>query len=121
MFVSVFCYCWGDKLALVGCLQQLLVHESTFAEGTRSYAKERGHSTAKMAGEFAAIVGAKRLLLNHFSNSFASAYGEASVSALRTPDVLQDPRGVPRKGDRRRGGKSDNPAPHPKFPKMADK
>lgn len=57
----------GDLLAeaATGCCA--IVHESTFAEGEEEKAKIGGHSTSKMAGEFARRVRAGMLFLTHFS------------------------------------------------------
>lgn len=44
-----------------------LIHESSFLETERERAGETKHSTAGMAGEIAKRVGAKQLILTHFS------------------------------------------------------
>ncbi|KAI5893383.1 Metallo-hydrolase/oxidoreductase [Schizophyllum commune H4-8] len=64
----------------------LLVHEATLAhlpgvdpstkradtyESVEERAKSRGHSTPQMAGAFAKRIGAKRLVLNHFSRRYS--------------------------------------------------
>jgi len=45
----------------------ILVHEATCSDDTKSIAIERGHSTARMAGQFGKKIRAKKLILNHFS------------------------------------------------------
>jgi len=50
-----------------------LVHESTFDGDNEKLAVPRGHSTAKMAGEFANVLRVKNLILTHFSARFASS------------------------------------------------
>ena len=45
----------------------VLIHESSFLESEKERAWETRHSTAKMAGEIASKVGAKQLVLTHFS------------------------------------------------------
>jgi ribonuclease Z len=44
-----------------------VVHESTFDDASAALAAPRGHSTARMAGAFAAAAGASVLVLTHFS------------------------------------------------------
>lgn len=50
----------------------VLLHESTLANEDHCLAAKRGHSTAGMAGDFAAAVDAKLLILTHFSNRFSA-------------------------------------------------
>lgn len=47
-----------------------LYHESTYLEDNKLKAGPRGHSTAAEAGEIAALAGAKRLVLGHYSRSY---------------------------------------------------
>ncbi|CAE6491150.1 unnamed protein product [Rhizoctonia solani] len=80
------CDPWGMKEMSLGA--SLLVHEATNAyiplevdpqgpgkreseDSIKERAMQRGHSTPRMAGEFARAIGAKRLVLNHFSSKFA--------------------------------------------------
>lgn len=92
----------GDTFDASGCASlaqdaDLVVHESTNAylptldeaqaegkkrdgalitrESVRATAKEHGHSTPEVAGEFARQVGAKRLALNHLSVKYPD-FGE---------------------------------------------
>ncbi|TRM67632.1 beta-lactamase-like protein [Schizophyllum amplum] len=87
----------GRKLAILGDTYDpspiaglaadadLLIHEATNAhlpgvdpntkledtyETVEARAKSRGHSTPQMAGAFARLTGAKRLVLNHFSSRY---------------------------------------------------
>lgn len=48
----------------------LLYHEATFAEEDNELAKETFHSTAKQAAEIANIIGAKKLVIGHFSSRY---------------------------------------------------
>lgn len=48
----------------------MLYHEATYAEDSRSVAAERGHSTASQAAEVARRAGAGRLLIGHFSSRY---------------------------------------------------
>eukprot|EP00940_MAST-03C_sp_MAST-3C-sp2_P001778 g1778.t1 len=63
----------------------VLVHEATYYEfGNRDVprhiVRRRGHSTARMAGEYAAKIGAKRLILNHVPSD---CRGARDVNELR--------------------------------------
>lgn len=49
-----------------------LYHEATYLDSERVKAIERYHSTAMQAAEIAAIAGAKRLILGHFSKRYFS-------------------------------------------------
>jgi len=57
----------------------LLVYEATLEEGTESMSRQRGHSTAKMAGELALEVNAKALAMNHISGRHD---GQESIDAM---------------------------------------
>jgi ribonuclease Z len=50
-----------------------VVHESTFNMDKQDLAIPRGHSTTRMAGAFAAHIGAKNLILTHFSARYPSS------------------------------------------------
>ncbi len=63
-----------------GC--EVLVHEATYAEALRAKALEYGHSTAAMAGELARLIGARTLVLTHFSARYTSAGADPSVDTL---------------------------------------
>lgn len=45
----------------------LLIYEATLEEGSEHVSRQRGHSTARMAGKFALEVNAKILAMNHIS------------------------------------------------------
>lgn len=60
----------------------VLVHEATYDEERHAQAVEWGHSTARMAGAFAARVRARLLVITHFSGRFTSGEGDHSVGAL---------------------------------------
>mmetsp|Transcript_26417 Transcript_26417/g.42445 ORF Transcript_26417/g.42445 Transcript_26417/m.42445 type:complete len:161 (-) Transcript_26417:41-523(-) len=76
------------KEASMGCM--LLVHESTFRSSEKEKARQWGHSTAGMAGRFAAEVKAKALVLTHISSRYSSEeelqglVDEAREAALST-------------------------------------
>jgi len=59
--------CNSDTLLSAGQNADLVSHEATFADSMRSKAYRASHSTAKMAGDFARRINAKRLVLTHFS------------------------------------------------------
>jgi len=48
----------------------LLIHEATFDHSMHDDAIHKGHSTAKMAGEFAKLTNVKLLALTHFSTRY---------------------------------------------------
>lgn len=48
----------------------LLYHEATYAEDSKSAAADRGHSTASQAAEVARRAGVGRLLIGHFSSRY---------------------------------------------------
>lgn len=48
----------------------LLYHEATYDHSMADKARQRGHSTALQAARFAAAIGARNLLLGHFSSRF---------------------------------------------------
>ncbi|CBY37291.1 unnamed protein product [Oikopleura dioica] len=54
----------------------LIMHEATLENDMESTAIEHGHSTPRMAVEFARRCGAKKLVLNHFSQRYRSEKDE---------------------------------------------
>jgi ribonuclease Z len=71
-----YAYCsdtaYSEKVidAVRGC--STVYHESTFLETEAERAKATFHSTARQAGKVAKEVGAKRLILGHFSSRYAT-------------------------------------------------
>jgi ribonuclease Z len=59
----------------------VLVHEATYLEEERGKSQAFGHSTARMAAQFAAAAGVKRLVLTHFSPRY-SLMGREEMGAL---------------------------------------
>jgi ribonuclease Z len=72
---KTYAYCsdtaYSEKVidAIMGCTT--VYHESTFLESETERAKSTFHSTAKQAATVAKRVGAKRLILGHFSSRYA--------------------------------------------------
>lgn len=66
--------CNSSAIASMATGADVLVHESTFNGAKRGEAIFKGHSTATMAGTFAADVKARSLILTHFSNRYAGGF-----------------------------------------------
>jgi len=69
----------SEHLAAMAREADVLVHEATFADGQEGKAARAGHSTARMAGRFAASVNARSLVLTHFSPRFAADIGDGGA------------------------------------------
>lgn len=91
----VICGDTADSRAIAGLAQgaDVLVHEATnaFLSGidkdtskaeTRRDAQIHGHSTPSIAGEFAKEIGAKRLVMNHFSSRYKGDQSLESMSIM---------------------------------------
>lgn len=50
-----------------------LYHEATYGDDKAPLARERGHSTARQAGEMAQMAGAQRLVIGHYSQSYTDS------------------------------------------------
>eukprot|EP00388_Colpodella_angusta_P025577 GDKK01003073.1.p1 GENE.GDKK01003073.1~~GDKK01003073.1.p1 ORF type:complete len:204 (-),score=21.51 GDKK01003073.1:71-682(-) len=60
----------SKRIAEIAKSSDWVVHESTFDDNCDKLAVPRGHSTARMAGAFAASILAKKLIITHFSARF---------------------------------------------------
>lgn len=66
-----------------------LYHEATYGEAEAHLARPRGHSTARQAGEIAAMAGAKRLILGHFSKRYTDeSHLVAEASQVFSGEVI---------------------------------
>ncbi len=63
-----------------------LVHESTLSNMPERFARQRGHSTAYMAGKFAGSVNAKNLILTHFGSKYLTR--EKDIKEIKDMDEL---------------------------------
>ncbi|KAL1747496.1 beta-lactamase-like protein [Schizophyllum fasciatum] len=86
-----------SPIALLAADADLLIHEATNAhlpgvdsstkaedtyETAEERAKSRGHSTPQMAGAFAKRIGARRLVLNHFSSRYPGDESEETQKVM---------------------------------------
>ena len=66
----------------------VLIHEATFLESERQMAVEKKHSTAREAAEVAKALGAKKLILFHFSPRIDDLSLAEAEARERFPDVV---------------------------------
>lgn len=91
----VICGDTADSRAIAGLAEgaDVLVHEATNAflsgidkdtskDAVTTDAKIHGHSTPTIAGDFAKQIGAKRLVLNHFSSRYKGDQSLESISIM---------------------------------------
>ncbi len=70
----------GISAAAQGC--DLLVHEATYEASRTAKAEQWGHSTSAMAGAFARSVGARHLIITHFSSRYTDADADGGIAQL---------------------------------------
>ncbi|KAJ3121361.1 hypothetical protein HK101_006752, partial [Irineochytrium annulatum] len=63
------------------CLASDVAVGST-VESVEALTREHGHSTPQMAGSWAKKVGARKLVLNHFSSRYSGASDEESLAVM---------------------------------------
>jgi ribonuclease BN (tRNA processing enzyme) len=81
--------CDSSAVLLHGRGFAAVVHESTFDDASEALAFPRGHSTARMAGTFAAAADAERLILTHFSQRFRPRSKDAEAEEVMRAIVAQ--------------------------------
>ena len=93
----------GRKVVLLGDTQDasgiseaaqdcdLLVHEATYEASRTTKAEQWGHSTSAMAGAFARRVGARHLIITHFSSRYTDADATRGVAQLLTEAQAECP------------------------------
>lgn len=79
---------WCDGAVDLARDADLLVCESTFLEADAARAREYGHLTARQAGELAAVAGAHRLVLTHFSGRYPDTDAFLAEAHERFDDVV---------------------------------
>ena len=62
----------------MGC--DVVIHETTYHAELKEKAIAGGHSTSQMAGEFAARIKAKKLIITHFSQRYSTATAPDEVT-----------------------------------------
>lgn len=66
----------------------VIYHEATYDDAETVKAVERGHSTAREAGRVAAMAGASKLILGHFSKRYLSESTHLSQAQEEFPNVV---------------------------------
>jgi len=79
---------WCDEALELAAGVDLLVCESTFLAADQQLATAYGHLTAREAGRLAALAGARRLVLTHFSRRYPDLRPFADEAGAEFDDVV---------------------------------
>ncbi len=88
VFAFVMDTAWCDSALELAAGADLLVCESTFLSADADMAERYGHLTARQAGRLAAEVGARRLVLSHFSRRYDDLQAFADEAGAEHSDVV---------------------------------
>lgn len=66
----------------------VIYHEATYTDGDAEKARQRGHSTAGEAAKIALEAGAKKLIIGHYSKSYADESGHIADARRIFPDTI---------------------------------
>lgn len=66
----------------------VVYHEATYTDGDAEKARQRGHSTAGEAAKIALEAGAKKLIIGHYSKSYADESGHIADACRIFPDTI---------------------------------
>ena len=66
----------------------VVYHEATYTDDNAEKARQRGHSTAGEAAKIALEAGAKKLIIGHYSKSYADESGHIADACRIFPDTI---------------------------------
>lgn len=66
----------------------VVYHEATYTDNDAEKARQRGHSTAGEAAKIALEAGAKKLIIGHYSKSYADESGHIADACRIFPDTI---------------------------------
>ncbi|XP_002157795.2 zinc phosphodiesterase ELAC protein 1 isoform X1 [Hydra vulgaris] len=75
--------CNSDEIIPFAIDADILVHEATNENADEKKSVEHGHSTAGMAGRFAALVRARTLIITHFSQRYKTISDESENDSIQ--------------------------------------
>lgn len=96
--------CDSSEIEEIAAQSDILIHETTFDSSLATLVEKTGHSTTKMAAEFAQKISAKKLIISHFSARYGNENqrgshnknnnddhdGDNGVSYLTVNDLLKE-------------------------------